>query len=170
MSNIAEGRHHACIRHDHEGASRLAPERSHDGFNFGVTVSRRCNRRQLERSRCGRLSNNDWLGAGALASQRETPSLLLSPRRKLIQGDDMVSITRRSRDIPGTYAHSKHKSEQQIDRVPGGPAFRRWRRPPLKASIAGEIFFERAGPFPAPSSRGLDGTISRETASALLVG
>ena len=33
---------------------------------------------------------------------------------------------RRSRDIPGPYAHSKHKSERQIDRVLGGPAFRRW--------------------------------------------
>ena len=45
------------------------------------------------------------------------------------EGDDMASITRRSRDIPGSYAHSKHKSERQIDRVlggPAGPAFRRW--------------------------------------------
>ena len=78
------------------------------------------------------------------------------------EGEDMASITRRSRDILGTYAHSKHKSERgRSIAFPGGPAFRRWRRPPLleqsapasadgcrKPLLQGD-FFERAKLFPA---------------------
>jgi hypothetical protein len=37
---------------------------------------------------------------GALASEREIPSPLSSPRRKLIRGRCTASMTRRSRDIP----------------------------------------------------------------------
>jgi hypothetical protein len=33
-------------------------------------------------------------------------------RVDLTEGDDMASMTRRSRNIPGTYTHFKHKSER----------------------------------------------------------
>ena len=32
---------HKVIRHDHETADRLAPERCHDRFNFGVAMNGR---------------------------------------------------------------------------------------------------------------------------------
>jgi hypothetical protein len=44
---------HKDIRHDHEAGCRLAPERSHDPFNFGVDMSRRFDRRYLKRSGSG---------------------------------------------------------------------------------------------------------------------
>jgi hypothetical protein len=41
---------HECIRLDDETASRLAPKRGYDRFDFGVAANGRCNRLQLQRS------------------------------------------------------------------------------------------------------------------------
>jgi hypothetical protein len=44
---------HECIGYDDKTASRLAPERSHDRFNFGIAVNGRHDRQYLERAgRC----------------------------------------------------------------------------------------------------------------------
>ena len=64
------------------------------------------------------------------------------------KGEDMASITRRSRDIPGTYALSNISrnvpDRSRPGRWNGPPPRRRWlRRKPL---LQGD-FFELAGPF-----------------------
>ena len=41
---------HKSIRHDDEAASRLAPKRGYDGFDFGVTMNGRCDRLHFEQS------------------------------------------------------------------------------------------------------------------------
>ena len=41
------------IRHDDEAASRLAPKRGYDRFDFGVAMNGRCDRLHLERSGSG---------------------------------------------------------------------------------------------------------------------
>jgi hypothetical protein len=40
------------IRQDNEAASRLAPKRDYDGFDFGFAMNGRHDRRHLERSGC----------------------------------------------------------------------------------------------------------------------
>jgi hypothetical protein len=74
-------------------------------------------------------------------------------------GDDMASMTRRSRDVPGTHAHSKHKSERGRSiafragrRSAEGADHRYWNSPPPRrrmvakeASIAGGFFLSALG-------------------------
>jgi hypothetical protein len=42
-------RYHKSIRYDDEAASRLAPKRGYDRFDFGIAMNRRNDGRHLER-------------------------------------------------------------------------------------------------------------------------